>query len=231
MKKLRKISISLLLVLATLLSFASCDDINISFSSNKNAHREGYTGGFLQEDHWYSYTEIHWVETFEEAMLAIEHLEAAGNKLKGEIISSYDNEVVDAKYCFILETYGSKRLPRGKEWYDREELRSVSYFYVGFLDKVTIEEIEYSYYEFRRYIRVYARCEKEEFPHSDNITYMCSECQDLSLKKDKKICDAVAKGTSDLVAEIGYAKIENHTEELPDNFHEEFVKTLVYVGG
>ena len=44
--------------------------------------------------------ETYRVETYDEAMYIIEQLEAHGNEIAGRIISSYENEVVDAKYFF-----------------------------------------------------------------------------------------------------------------------------------
>ena len=32
------------------------------------------------------------------------------------------------------------------------------------------------------------------------------------------------------VARIIYNEMETHTDQLPENFHEEFIKTLFYIG-
>ena len=40
--------------------------------------------------------ETYWVETYDEAMYIIEQLEAYGNEMSDRLISSYENETVDA---------------------------------------------------------------------------------------------------------------------------------------
>jgi hypothetical protein len=145
MKKLGKVAVTLLLLASLVLSLASCDLIF------PNRHRKGYTGGVLapsneQSKRFWQTHEVHWVETYEEAMLAIEHLQANGNNVSARI-STYENEYIDAKYFFYINKQGSKGLEKGQTWYDREDIQSTVYVrYLGFLDKVTIEELEYSYY-------------------------------------------------------------------------------------
>ena len=144
MKNIRKIVITLWLLGALVLSLASCGTI-ISF----NKPPKGYTGGdiIFIERYFFAYNEIHWVETYEEAMFAIERLKANGNNVSVQI-STYENEYVDAKYVFHIPKKGSKGLEKGQMWYDREDIQSlVSVRYIGFFDKITIEELEYSYYQ------------------------------------------------------------------------------------
>ena len=194
-----------------------------------------YTGGFLWEEHAYDNTEIHWVETFEEAMIAIEHIEAAGNKFDKTVLSSYENEEIDAKYCFVMNTYKSKALQEGQEWYDREQLGSVRVFYIGFVEKITIEELEYSYYNRYKHIEV-DRGQKEA--HSSiNVAYACSECQTVEnedwayMMNEFDMCYVIEESTDNIIAKVYYYRMENHTEELPDDFHDEFCQTIVSIGG
>jgi hypothetical protein len=198
---------------------------------NRTARPKGYTGGLRSVVHSDSYREVHWLETFEEAMNAIEHLEAAGNKIPLDAISNYENETVDAKYCFILNTYGTKRLKKGEEWYDRKLVNPMNISYFGFLDKVTIDELEYSYY--------------------DSYKTICVGCSDRDVRKrpDTSVelvyeyvsdetgyggtiyyYDIVEKGTLRRFASMACYNIEDHWSELPADFHEEFPKTIVYIG-
>ena len=78
MQKCEKLIISIILLISITLSLASCGLLTTS-----NKRPEGYTGGLgPHEPHFYDNMEIHWMETFEEAMEAIEHLEARYKLLK-----------------------------------------------------------------------------------------------------------------------------------------------------
>ncbi|MBR2972319.1 MAG: hypothetical protein IKC61_05275 [Clostridia bacterium] len=221
MKKSLKLVISLVLCLAVVLSFVSCDSI-IYYSKPRP---KGYTGGFAREPHWYSGREIYWVETYEEAMTAIEHLEAAGNKIPYGVISSYENEIVDAKYCFVLDIHGAKKLKKGQEWYDRKEVRGLKIFYIGFLDKITIEELEFSYYISCKSIAFGRKNKNSDL--AESITY---ECYKNGEETDGYTCQAIFESSGQLFAEVNYYYFD-HYADLPADFHEEFFKTIVPIGG
>lgn len=218
MKQVIKITISLLLLLAIVFSFASCELLPFDTSSNKG--KDGYTGGFRRERHYYIGKEIHWVETYEEAMVAIEHLTAAGNKIPLSILSSFENDTVDAKYCFVLSVASAKRLKNGEQWYDRKGARVVSVRYYGFLDNVTIDQLEFSYIEDYRCFSV-SKGEKHEIPSVDEMSYICNSYTEE--------CCAVVKGSETSFAKMQYNNIA-HWVALGDDFHNEFIKTLVYLG-
>ena len=176
MEKRIKTVVCLLLLLTLVLSMASCGILGIG----KQNDGKRYTGGFSIESHFYIHREIHWLETFDEAMTAIEHLRAAGNDLPNIYIAGYENETVDAKYLILVNDYRTPKQKEGEEWYDRKFNKVEKIEYYGFLDKVSIEVVD------------------------------------------------VISGTH--FGGIEYPGVENHKEDLPENFHEDFIKSLVYIG-
>ena len=223
MQKCEKLIISIILLISITLSLASC---GLFTTSNKRSR--GYTGGLgPYEPHFYDNMEIHWMETFEEAMEAIEHLEAAGNKIPYRVLSSYENELVDAKYCIHFSTYGSKRLKRGQNWYDREQINELRIVYYGFLDKITIEELEHSYIMNYRCFKLL----KGDTIKTDADVEMSHEHIEARNHYGPYIaCSIVEKGTKNSFAGLNYENIEDCVAELPEDFHEEFVKTIIYIG-
>ena len=226
MRNFKKSVVALLLLVSVIFSFASCD---ILF--NDDEHPEGYTGGFPCYSSVYDCMEgkeIYWLETYEEAMEAIEHLEAYDNDISKSIISSYENDAVDAKYCFIVTTAGAKRLKKDQKWYDHK-YSQVTVSYYGFLDEITISELEYSgVYSYK--VFSIANGAKKEIDTSIELYHRC-EIHESSNGKVSLWCWIVEKDTGGLVAELRYySKIENHLEELPEDFHEEFKKTIVSIG-
>ena len=214
MGKTSKILISLLLLVSIVCSFASCELLPW--------HKE-YTGGISAESHFYSNKEIHWVETYEEAMVAIQHLEAAGNKFERTAISNYENDTVDAKYCFILNTRDSEKPQDGQSWYDRKCVHGISVFYVGFLDKISIEDLEYSYYDSQRHFRIF-----DMHYHSlEDPSKLHCRCYNDEVTG--RSCRVFYDSTP--IVEIKYGGlIKNHYEEFPENFHKEFPKSVVFIG-
>ena len=217
MSKLKKIFICLLLIIATAVSMSSCNLLT-------HYLRKGdYTGGVHVPDrsHYFASTEVHWVETYEEAMLAIEHLQAAGNKVKA-FLSTYENEHVDAKYVFRIRKGGSKRLEKGQMWYDREEIQStVIVDYIGFLDKITIEELEYSY--FHKYRSFSISDASDAFDPTADVDYLYSDSSANTFMfvqggKVKMIFDTYNIDAKDLV------------ETLMPGFRADFPKSFVYIG-
>lgn len=246
MKKFKRTLISILLLTSTILSLTACHN-KLPASDGKDEHskacecmphpQKGYTGGFHLMPDSYDHTEIHWVETFEEAMTAIEHLEAAGNYIDKAIISSYENEALDVKYAFLLDLTGCKHLEEGKEWYDREQCKSIRVRYIAFLEPITIERLEREEIMYLKHIEI-GRGETV-FDSAEDFSYACIECNNVEnerwaiLMEETEMC-YVTRTTvvkTSITAKIYYHLIENHTESLPKNFHEDFAKTLIYIGG
>ena len=226
MRKIKNVITSLMLCIAIALSFSSCNTL-----FNSKSRPDGYTGGFKQEGykqaaHFYGTNEIHWLETFEEAMEAIRHLKAAGNEIPYGVISSYENESVDAKYCFILKTYNSKRLKRGQEWYDRERLGNVEIRYYGFLDKVTIEELEYSYIGAYRAIGMRSKANaKIDLSGNVPVYFSCGSHSAFNHRWCKISCD----NFENRFATLNYYNISPVEENMPENFYDDFLKTLALI--
>ena len=217
MKKFKKTIICLLLIIATAVSMSSCNLLT-------HYLRKGdYTGGVHVPDrkHYFTYHEVHWVETYEEAILAIEHLQAAGNKVKA-FISTYENEYVDAKYVFRIHKDGSKKLEKGQMWYDREDIQfTVIVDYVGFLDKITIEELEYSYFD--KYRSFAISDASVTFDPTADVDYLYSDSSANTFRlvqggKIKMIVDTYNLEAKDLV------------ETLVPGFSTDFPKSIVYIG-
>ena len=237
MKHLTESLVCLLVCFSILISFSSCNTKVPEDTGTITTYPPGYTGGLNYDPHALLNSEIHWVETFEEAMLAIEHLEAAGNIINKTIISSYENDVVDAKYCFNLYGVNAKKLEEGQEWYDRGWLTSISIFYVGFIENVSIEEIEYSIYRSYQHFEVKMdERTQPKFNSTENFSYACIECNNVEDEhwtfwmERSEVCLVIKENTNIIKARIYYEfDNPNHTDELPENFHEDFAKSLVWV--
>ena len=217
MKKFKKIFICIFLIIATAVSMSSCNLFT-------HYRRKGdYTGGLHVPDrsHYFASTEVHWVETYEEAMLAIEHLQAAGNKVKA-FISTYENEHVDAKYVFRIHKDGSKKLEKGQMWYDREEIRStVIVDYIGFLDKITIEELEYSYFD--RYRSFEIASASVAFDPTADVDYLYSDSSANTFR-------LVQGGKVKMIVDTYNIEAKDLVETLVPGFRADFPKSIVYIG-
>ena len=240
MKKVIKALICLLIIVSVMLSFASCEVLEYAFVygyaivTNIQSHNyDGYTGGLYGLPRsFYTSHEIHWVETFDEAMTVIEHLRAAGNVIPNIYISSYENESVDAKYIFVVNTGNTREQRDGEEWYERKFNFIDQIGYYGFLEPVTIKELEYSR------VRQYKCTTLKNTIHEDShvqplfISYECKK-ENLSYQSDKieEICyfNDITHNNYCLTS-LSYFNVEDHNAELPEDFHEEFIKSLVYIG-
>ena len=232
MKRLKNL-LSVILCLSFIFSAASCTILDkIRGVEYVPEHPSGYTGGLSMESHEREITEVHWVETYDEAMYIIEQLKAYGNEFSERLISSYENETVDAKYCFLLDISKTGRQKVGEEWYQRK-FKSVGIGYYAFLDDISIEELEYSYYWsyrcFAIHIMLYRQYDFCEM--SKNMIFECeNDGVDSSIYYDDCTCLLNNAETGVTVAGLNYYNFTNHYDELPENFHEEFLKSLVVVG-
>ena len=246
MNYLIRVIVSLLLLTSIIFSLTGCFNEK-STNEVKSVHTKDcecmphpdkyYTGGFHLMPIEYYHTEIHWVETFEEAMVAIEHLEAAGNYIGRAVISSYENEALDVKYAFLLDLSGCKHLEEGKEWYDRERCASISVRCIAFLEPITIRQLEHEHIMYLKYVEIYRG--KTAFDSAEDFSYACIECNNVDdprwvrKMEDTEMCYVIRTTTknTEITAVLFYHLIPEHTESLPENFHEDFVKTLVSIGG
>ena len=103
---------------------------------------EGYTGGLGIDDG--SGNAAYWVETYEECMAAIELLKSNGSTIPAVIISSYEGDLFDIKYCISMNIRFSDKIKYGENPFDRYAY-GVSVQSYAFYEDVTIEQINYSY--------------------------------------------------------------------------------------
>ncbi len=139
MKKIivKTISAALVFVL-TLAALSSCGWY--PFGDPRSIFPEGYTGGWGIE--YGSGEEIYWVETYEEAVAAMDQLKSHGSTFYKTAIFSYEGELFDTKYCFMFQ--GKKdNVKFGDNPYDRWA-ENVIVQSVGFFEDVTIDELVYS---------------------------------------------------------------------------------------
>ncbi len=111
-----------------------------------NFYPEGYTAGFPRDinkpapriEYW-------WVETYEEALAAIELLKSHGSTFQKSAIFTHDGELFDTKYCFQIDVLSNitEKIEFGDNPFDRcaGNVKVTSY---AFFDDVTIDEINHS---------------------------------------------------------------------------------------
>ena len=157
MKKFQKIAISLLLLIAITVSFASCAYIDkfkiwLNKGSTKSHdhdcdcyHRteDGYTGGMSPYKWFHDEYEVYWLETYEEVLAAVELLKSHGSTIKPNIGFNYDTEILDSKFCFICEKVDAEPLEEGKNFFDRK-IDGGTFYWYGFREAVTIESFLYN---------------------------------------------------------------------------------------
>ena len=132
-----RIASLLLLLLIAASSLCSC---SLGDHYGKNSFPEGYTGGFGIPPG--SEIEYYWVETYAEAVEAINLLKSHGSTFLTDNILTYDGDMFDTKYCFAF--FGQKdKIIYGENPYDRwaSEIEVLSY---AFFEEVSVEEISYS---------------------------------------------------------------------------------------
>ena len=220
-----KKTLSTIFCLTLLLSITSCGFVewikNVYDENSCGETPEGYTAGFWEPPYFYENREFHWVETFEEVLIAIEHLEAAGNDIPKQIMSKYETDLVDAKYCFIMDIASGHKEDKSKVWYDRKANR-ILIWYIGMLDDLSIEELEYTYYGLFRGFDVSLGV-RSDIPLED-IVFDCTNSKGWCLLEPRE------KGELHF-GSIVYYQIQRHDNELPKTFHEDFLKSLVFIGG
>ena len=168
MSKLKKIAISILLILAITLSFCSCeyvdmakslidkmggkvvdtpdttDDITDDTLPPDNNPGDDFTG-VLPEDYFKKRYEICWLDTYEEVLAAIELLESHGSTLKRTLGFNYESDLINSKYLFICEKKNAEPIEEGKDFFDRK-MDEGEFIWYGFYDDVTCDELVSSWY-------------------------------------------------------------------------------------
>ena len=232
MKKILKALMCMLVIGAIAMSFISCAIINVFVRDQDDPSKKtGYTAGGLKEGepHKYAHLEYHWVETYDEVVEIIEALKASGNKIPNNYIPKYDNDVIDAKYVFIVNNSGTPNKKAGEEWYSRKFNRIEAIGYFGFLEKVSIEKLEFSSYDRYRCIWFISHVDVNYSP-IENMEYDCRYDDNLKIRYCEISSTLYHSGRDDFIGNIYYENIANHNVELPENFHEDFINSLVYIG-
>ena len=200
MKKLFKTIICIAIIAATVVPMASCALFN---RSN---------------------LEYYWVETFDEAMEIIDALKSYGNEIPRRVISCYENEVVDAKYLFIVDKTDTPKQKKGEEWYQRKfgAIKDIAYY--GFLDKVSLEDA--STYDYN--IMLSTRALPLDFVAPEQVKCVCKSTLESDMEAEYNCYFTRGDDGSFLVAAV-YRRMESHLVSLPESFHDDFARSLVYL--
>ena len=151
MKKSFKLIIGVILCLSMLLSFVSCQYIDVFFNNdtkdkvstdNDRIVPRGYTGGVCGALTYHYEYAVYWLETYEEVLSAIELLKSHGSTIKRDIIFTYDTDMFDVKYCFEYKRSKAEPLEEGKNFFDRK-IDEGSFQWYAFYDDVEIDDFMY----------------------------------------------------------------------------------------
>ena len=98
------------------------DDDKGGINGNHSYHYlfpEGYTGGFNHQPG--ENVEYWWVETYEECLEAIELLKSHGSTFANDILLTYDGDLFDCKYRFMITGVGAttEKIEWGDNPFDR----------------------------------------------------------------------------------------------------------------
>lgn len=132
--------ISLIICIAILVTALSLSSCGTKLWGDKSIFPEGYTGGF--EIPYGSGLQIFWVETYEEAVDAMNQLKSHGSTFANCAIFSYEGDLFDTKYCFEFGEHKDS-IKYGDNPYDRWA-KNVYVISCGFFEDVTIDELVYS---------------------------------------------------------------------------------------
>lgn len=171
MKKITSLLL-LFVIFCSALLLPSCDNVlDEGNSRNENTshdlYPQGYTGGFTHQaganiEYW-------WVETYEECLEAIALLKSHGSTFVDETVLTYDGDLFDCKYCFMMTGVGSatERIEWGDNPFNRRAI-NVKIKTYAFIDEVTIDEINHSYVS--RYKGYWVTSSQSLFLLKDEIT-------------------------------------------------------------
>ena len=177
-KEIIKAWSAVLVIVMLALSLTACNfdsGVTGNFDSVVNGNHqthdlfpEGYTGGFYHQPG--ANIEYWWVETYEECIEAIERLKANGSTFVDDTVLTYDGELFDCKYCFMITGVGSgtEEIKWGDDPFDRRATKVYVTCY-AFFDDVTLDELNHSYVS--RYEAYMVNSEANHILFSDEITF------------------------------------------------------------
>ena len=181
MKKVKNILVSLVLLISIALSFASCQYVNglidmvkkdeevkndenavVNKKPEKNEvlcsccirTEDGYTGGLTNLEEYHHYNEVYWLETYDEVVEAVELLKSHGTEIPPIILFDCEEYGLDMKFCISFRK-SSEPYTDGKNYFDRK-LEIVEIYSFVFFEDVTVEELEYSHYNYYECVLYYA---------------------------------------------------------------------------
>lgn len=168
MKKFKKMTISLLLILAITVSFCSCEYVDMAKSlidkiGGKVVDTPDTTDDItddtlppdnnpsddikdvLPEQYYKEKYEVYVLDTYEEVLAAIELLESHGSTLKRTLGFNYESDLINSKYLFLCEKKNAEPIEEGKDFFDRK-MDEGGFIWYGFYDDVTCDELVSSWY-------------------------------------------------------------------------------------
>ena len=138
-KQIMKKTVSTILIIAILLLSTSMFSCGFTKDVYHNNHvPDWYVGGYGSK---YRPDIYFWVETYDEMKEAVQLLESNGSTFENKVILDYEGDLFDVKYCFVMHTSKTKRVPWGENQFDRKA-EDVTLGSVIFFEDVTIEWIE-----------------------------------------------------------------------------------------
>ena len=138
MKKFKKITISLLVLIAITVSFASCDKL-VDFYQKKIKRIDG--PGTSNHEVF----ECFWVETYDEMLVVLAKMKSAGTQTPKIPAFDCEDQGIDVKFCITVKKADIKELSEGQAYYDTK-LSYVGVQCIIFFESVTIKEIEETSY-------------------------------------------------------------------------------------
>ena len=160
MLRTMKTLICLLLCIAMMISFASCelvDYISGWFEEEEvSLYPDGYTGGWMTAHGELESIVIIWFDTYDEFIEAIERTRAQGTKIPRLAYFDCEEYGIDTKFCVTLQRHMLPDLQEGESYFDKKlPDRALSVCTFVFFEYVSIEELEYTFFD--RYSGFYVR--------------------------------------------------------------------------
>ena len=177
---------------------------------------EGWTGGFGQINVFFD-LEYWWIETYDELLIAIEKLNSHGSTFANKCVLDYDGDLFDVKYCVYINpnSQNTEQIKFGDDPFDRYA-SNVYILTYGFLDDVTVDEINYSYVSDFRSFEISVRQHFVENYTANHMPILPLEVEFRNDRYDLSCMDVYAKGSTTLIlASI----IESHYE----NTYKEYI--------
>ena len=162
MRKFSKIFLSLLLLVAIMLSCASCDS-----STNVFSMLFGIDGGRKScglDNYQYC---VFWIDTYDEMIYVLDKMKAAGTQTPQIPAFNCEEYGIDIKFQIVLRRSAVEQLKEGQNYYD-VKLSYVSIYCCLFFETVTLEQIQdYSLHELESGFVNFRLYTVRKFKHSD----------------------------------------------------------------